>query len=138
MTIRAVLWILLAAAGPAEVLAEDDAKAATICREAEERYRQITGSDSTEARPAVVLMYKYTFCPQRLTLKRGDTVRWLNVDRRTTHSVWFKDAGRPESDRKFPEEEIQMVVDLPAGEHRYLCGPHWEREGMIGTLIVAE
>ena len=60
----------------------------------------------------------------------------MNVDRRTTHSVWFRDAGRPESDRVFGGEHIEMTVDLPPGEHGYLCGPHWQMEGMIGTLTI--
>jgi plastocyanin len=69
-------------------------------------------------------------------VKQGATVRWINVDRRTSHSVWFKEAGRGESERAFPEELVEMTIDLPPGEHPYLCGPHWEREGMVGRLRV--
>jgi plastocyanin len=29
-----------------------------------------------------------------------------------------------------------MTIDLPTGVYSYLCGPHWEKEGMIGRLTV--
>jgi plastocyanin len=81
-------------------------------------------------------MYRDTFCPQRVTVKRNTRLRWVNVDKRTSHSVWFKDAGRAESDRAFPEDVVEMIIDWPPGEYPYLCGPHWEREGMVGRLTV--
>jgi plastocyanin len=31
-----------------------------------------------------------------------------------------------------------MKVSLAPGEHRYLCGPHWEQDGMVGTLVVPQ
>lgn len=107
-----------------------------ICAEAESRYRQIFGKAPSEEPFVVVLMYRDNFCPQQLSVKQGTTVRWVNVDRRTSHSVWFKEAGRAESERTFPEEIVEMVIDWPPGEYPYLCGPHWEREGMVGRLTV--
>lgn len=133
--VRTFALLAFALAAPVTgVTAADDASA--LCREAEERYRQLFGKASAEAAPPVVLMYRSSFCPQRLAVKRGGTVQWVNVDRRTSHSVWFREAGRPESERKFPEEHIEMTIDLPPGEHPYLCGPHWERDGMVGSLVV--
>lgn len=112
-----------------------EAEQAEICREAESRYLTMRAA-APEPGVTVILMFKDTFCPPHVTLMQGDRVRWINVDRRTSHSVWFKDAGRPESDRAFPEEFVDMTVHLPPGEHTYLCGPHWEKEGMVGRLTV--
>ena len=112
-----------------------------ICEQAEERYRRIYGHPSESLKRegvVVVKMYRYTFCPPVVTVKRGMKVRWVNVDKRTSHSVWFKEAGREESARVFPDPEdvVEMTFDLPAGEYPYLCGPHWRQEGMTGKVIV--
>ncbi len=112
-----------------------------ICEKAEQRYRKIYGhasSDLLKDGIHVVKMYKYTFCPPQVTIRQGESVRWVNVDKRTSHSVWFRDEGKPESDRIFPdpEEKVEMKFDLPPGEYPYLCGPHWQSDGMIGKVIV--
>ncbi len=112
-----------------------------ICEKAEQRYRKIYGHPSSDLLKDgihVVKMYKYTFCPPQVTVRQGESVRWVNVDRRTSHSVWFRDEGKPESERIFPdpEEKVEMKFDLPPGEYPYLCGPHWQSDGMIGKVIV--
>ncbi len=112
-----------------------------ICEEAEKRYQKIYGhpSDSLKKKGIVVVkMYKYTFCPIQVRVKPGTTVRWVNVDKRTSHSVWFKQMGKEESTRIFPDPEdmVEMKFDVPPGEYPYLCGPHWQTEGMIGKVIV--
>ena len=123
---------------PADAAAAASAPAekAKICADAEKRYQKLFGKPSRDEDVTVVTMYKYTFCPPRLEVKRGATVRWVNVDKRTSHSVWFKIAGRPESERVFSEEKVEMTLDLEPGEHAYICGPHAEQEGMRGTLVV--
>ncbi|MCB2099289.1 MAG: cupredoxin domain-containing protein [Rhodobacterales bacterium] len=127
-----ILVVPLAAipAGPAQA-----ADKAAVCAEARERYAAMEGIDKAPANTETVLMYKYTFCPQTLTVKAGTTVRFLNVDKRTSHSVWFKEAGQAESDRLFPEEMYSLTLQ-DAGTYPYLCGPHWKQEGMTGTLTV--
>lgn len=115
-------------------LTEADRQA--ICAEAEGRYRDISGRSPKDEPFVVILMFKDTFCPSHVTVKQGSKLRWVNVDRRTSHSVWFKEADRPESDRVFSEETIDMTVDFPPGDYPYLCGPHWKSEGMIGRLTV--
>ncbi len=120
--------VALAAAG-------DDA---ALCLEAEERYVDLFDKPSVEEDGVtVVLMYKYRFCPAAITVKPFTTVRWVNVDKRTSHSVLVPDTGEPESDRAFPEEIIEMTF-LTAGDYKYLCGPHWETHEMIGMVTVAE
>ncbi len=121
---------------PAAGASLTEAERQAICAEAEGRYRSIFGRGPQDEPFGVILMFKDTFCPSHLTVKQGSKLRWVNVDRRTSHSVWFKEAGRSESDRAFPEETIDMTVDFPPGDYPYLCGPHWEREGMIGRLTV--
>ncbi len=119
-----------AVAGPGE-----DRQA--ICEQAEARYVELFGKPSSASAPAVVVtMFNHTFCPQQLSVKQGTVLRFVNVDKRTSHSFWFRDAGRPESERFFQGEGADMVADLPPGEHVFLCGPHWENEKMIGRLTV--
>ena len=83
----------------------------------------------------VVKMYKYNFCPAAVTVPAGTTVRWVNVDKRTSHSVMSPAAEMPESDRAFPEESVEFTFLAP-GEQEYLCGPHWETQEMIGMVTV--
>lgn len=120
----------LCAASP--VFADDDKT--DLCAEAEERYVDLIGAPSADAEGvAVVKMYKYNFCPAELTVPVGTTVRWVNVDKRTSHSVIVP--NEPESDRAFPEEVIEFTF-LTEGDQKYLCGPHWETQEMIGMVTV--
>ncbi len=128
------LWIF----GPEPALALTEEEREKICTKSEERYQKLFGKPSADEEVTIVKMYKYTFCPHELTVKKGTTVRWINVDKRTSHSVWFKLAGKPESERLFSEEKVEMSFDMPAGEYPYLCGPHHKQEGMTGTVRVVE
>lgn len=120
---------------PASALAAGDK--VKICAEAEQRYQKIYKKPSAEEDVTIVKMYNYTFCPINVTVKQGTIVRWVNVDKRTSHSTWFKDAGKEEGERLFPEEKTEMKFDLPPGDYSYLCGPHWESDGMIGKVTVS-
>ena len=134
MRARFVALLGLAAfAGPA--LADPEAER---CAEAAAAYKALTGKEAA-ADPNLVLMYKYRFCPVTVKVKRGATVRYINVDKRTSHSVWLKADGREESERVFQEGVIEVsTVGLADGEHEVLCGPHWERDGMKAIIIVGE
>ena len=134
VAVAALAALLPGVAGQRPAVA-DEAPQARICAEAEQRYQSILGHPPASADGAVVLMYKSSFCPPRLVVRAGQTVRWVNVDRRTSHSVWFKDAGRPDSERLFPADYTDMVIDLAPGEHRYVCAPHWN-DGMVATIMV--
>ena len=126
---------VLCAAFPAFARGSKDP--AALCAEAEERYVELFGAPSSEAEGVtVVTMYKYNFCPAQITVPVGTTVRWVNVDKRTSHSV--KVGAEPESVRAFPEEILEFTF-LVAGDQDYLCGPHWETHEMIGMVtVVAE
>jgi plastocyanin len=111
----------------------EEAKA--ICAEAEARYKEISGEKALPPNTSIVKMYKYTFCPAELTVKAGTTVRWINLEKRTSHDVWFKEAGQEPGDRLFAEEIWEMPFTTP-GTYPYLCSPHWQQEGMKGLLKV--
>lgn len=133
---------LVALVATSLIAVSDDKKAddetAAICAEAEERYIDLFGHPSSEEEGVkVVTMYKYRFCPEQLTVPAGTTVRWINVDKRTSHSVLLNEAGVPESDRLFPEETFEFTFLVP-GPQNYLCGPHWETHDMIGMITVEE
>ncbi len=69
---------------------------------------------------------------QPLTVKVGTTVKWVNMEKRQYHSVWFEAEGFEEADYIFPEESWERTFDKP-GIYPYHCEPH---EGMSGTIIV--
>ena len=70
----------------------------------------------------------YRFEPARLTLKAGTTVRWINRERRTSHSVYFTGEGAFESARLLPGESWSYRFDR-TGARDYHCGPHPEMRG---------
>jgi len=127
--------LIAALIAPGAAMAAGDK--AKICTKAEKRYQKLFGKPSSKEDVVIVKMYKYTFCPMEVTVKPGTVVRWVNVDFATSHSTWFKEAGKEESERLFPEEKTEMKFDLPPGEYPYLCGPHWQSDNMIGKVIVA-
>ncbi|MDP1532580.1 MAG: hypothetical protein Q8L92_03250, partial [Rubrivivax sp.] len=67
---------------------------------------------------AQVSIRDYKFTPALLTVKVGTTVRWINHERRTTHSVLFTGPGGFESERFFPDESWQRRFDQP-GRYPY-------------------
>jgi plastocyanin len=80
-----------------------------------------------------VVVEKYAFSPMELRIKRGDTVTWINNEKRVSHSVLL--IGRnEESERFFPGEKWSRAFP-EAGRFEYRCGPHPE---MLGVVIVAE
>lgn len=78
-----------------------------------------------------VVMDKYRFEPQTVTVKPGTVVEWVNREKRTSHSVIVD--GQPESDRLFPGETYRYRFDTP-GRFTIRCGPHPD---MVGTVEVA-
>lgn len=128
-----VIGFMLAAA-PAWAGGGMSAEKKEICAKAEERYKEVY-PDAKNDGVVVIKTYKYTFCPPSVTVKAGTTVRWVNVDKRTSHSVWLKQKGEPESERFFPEEKYEFTFPSP-GTFPYLCGPHWKDDDMRGTVTV--
>lgn len=90
------------------------------------------------AQPAVVTVriHGHRFDPPRLTVPAGTTVRWVNDERRTSHSVRFAAEGGLESERLLPGEHWERRFERP-GRHPYDCGPHPEMTGVI-EVVAAE
>ncbi|MBV2264816.1 MAG: cupredoxin domain-containing protein [Thauera sp.] len=80
-----------------------------------------------------VVVEKYAFSPMELRIKRGDTVTWVNNEKRVSHSVLM--IGRNEESERFFSGESWSRAFPEAGRFEYRCGPHPE---MLGVVIVAE
>lgn len=78
-----------------------------------------------------ILDYKYS--PAVVEIRSGDTVTWVNHEKRTSHSVLFEATGE-ESERFFPGEKWSRTFPQ-AGRFEYRCGPHPE---MKGAVVVGE
>ena len=76
----------------------------------------------------------YQYQPAEVTIRAGDSVRWTNHEKRTSHSVLFPRDGGLESERLFPQESWQRRFVKP-GRYDYHCGPHPE---MKGVVVVSE
>jgi plastocyanin len=90
----------------------------------------LAAADPVLAAEHVVEIRDYKFLPPLLKIAPGDTVRWVNRERRTSHSLLFKAEGLPESARLFPEESWTRRFAAP-GAYPYTCGPHPEMNGQI-------
>ena len=77
-----------------------------------------------------VSVAEYRFQPPILTIKVGDTVRWINREKRTSHSLVFPEEGGRESERIFPDESWSRIFEQ-SGRYPYTCGPHPEMKGVI-------
>jgi plastocyanin len=82
------------------------------------------------AEVVVVQIRDNRFDPPELRVRAGTTVRWVNAEKRTTHSVLFTGPGGFESERFFPGEHYERRFDQP-GRHAYTCGPHPEMRGVV-------
>jgi plastocyanin len=79
---------------------------------------------------AEVKIENYKFDPPELKVKAGTTVKWVNNEKRASHSVIWLGPGGFESDRMFPGESYQRRFDKP-GAYPYSCGPHPEMKGVV-------
>ena len=77
-----------------------------------------------------VSIEKYLFTPPEVSIRAGDTVKWVNREKRTSHSVVFPQEGGRESERMFPDESWERQFTQP-GRYPYTCGPHPEMKGVI-------
>lgn len=77
-----------------------------------------------------VEIFKKEYIPQEITINKGDTVRWVNKERRQYHSVWFKELGEKDGEYFWPEETFERTFN-EAGTFPYECGPHPKMTGVI-------
>lgn len=87
------------------------------------------GAPAQQAAVHEVEVIDARFQPAELRIRAGDTVTWVNRERRTSHSIVFDQSGA-ESERFFPGESWSYRFDT-VGEHPYHCGPHPEMRGRI-------
>mgnify|MGYP001244542552 CR=1 FL=1 len=86
---------------------------------------------SAWAEPTVTVeIQNYTYVPAEVKIRPGDTVRWVNKEKRTSHSILFPAEGGMESDRIFPDESWQRTFSK-VGSYPYTCGPHPEMKGLV-------
>ena len=100
----------------------------------------------------------YRYVPDELTIKVGETVRWINVNG-FPHNVAFYEDKIPEgsastlatlipaegklaplSSQLFlqPDQQIEITfVGVPTGDYGYYCTPH-EPLGMVATLTIEQ
>jgi plastocyanin len=82
------------------------------------------------------------FDPPALTIKAGDTVKWVN-NKLSPHNVVFDDAKSPEGQAGkvshkslvFSPGESYESTFSEAGTYTYYCEPH-RGAGMVGTVTV--
>jgi plastocyanin len=77
-----------------------------------------------------VKIENYKFDPPELKVKVGTAVKWVNNEKRASHSVIWLGPGGFESERMFPGESYQRKFDKP-GTYAYSCGPHPEMKGVV-------
>jgi plastocyanin len=85
------------------------------------------------AEPAAMVVVEirdYQYLPGTLTVKAGSTVRWVNREKRTSHSVRFLGPAGLESERMLPDEHWERRFDQP-GRYPYESGPHPEMKGLV-------
>lgn len=91
----------------------------------------LMGGGPAQAEQTVeVVVQNYRYQPQVVRIKVGDTVKWVNREKRTSHSVVFPAEQGGESERFFPDESWQRRFDTP-GRYPYHCGPHPEMTGVV-------
>ncbi len=89
----------------------------------------LTLGGSVHAAEQIVEIVGYKFVPDEIHVKPGDTVTWVNREKRVSHSVLFLATGK-ESDRLFPDERWSRAFSDP-GRYEYRCGPHPEMRGAV-------
>ncbi|MEM9903587.1 MAG: plastocyanin [Cyanobacteria bacterium P01_D01_bin.44] len=85
------------------------------------------------------------FDPPNLTIKKGDTVTWVN-NKMAPHNVIFDEntvpGGKATADKLAhdqltfsPGESYSSTFDVDSGEYAYYCAPH-RGAGMVGKITV--
>ncbi|MFQ5456490.1 MAG: plastocyanin/azurin family copper-binding protein [Nitrospirota bacterium] len=87
----------------------------------------------------IVLKNKFLFSPQELTIKVGDTVKWINNDVRRHHFATIPGSGPTDELEIFhlfePSDSWSHTFNTP-GEYPYFCFIHNQMRGKI--IVVNE
>ncbi len=84
-----------------------------------------------------VEIIKFKFQPAEITIKAGDSVHWVNKEKRQYHNVWFEQSGEPEPDYLFPDDVFDKTFS-ETGDFPYRCGPHPQMTGLIHVISADE
>ena len=87
-------------------------------------------SVAASAAEVTVDIRKMQFLPFEITINKGDTVVWVNREKRQYHNVWFEQLGEEEGDYFWPEETFSRTFDN-SGSYPYRCGPHPKMTGVV-------
>ncbi len=90
--------------------------------------------NSAFAKEVIVEIYKKKFIPAQITIAKGDTVVWKNIEKRQYHNVWFKQFFKEEPDYLFPGDSYQYTFEQ-LGEYPYECGPHPKMKGVVKVIV---
>ena len=83
---------------------------------------------------STVIIKKFKFIPKEITIKRGETVQWINQEKRQYHSVWFEALGEEEpDDYLFPDDSYSRTFE-ETGSFPYRCGPHPEMTAIVHVI----
>ena len=74
----------------------------------------------------------YRFVPEKIVVKAGATVRWINDEKRASHSVLFP-AEKLASERLLNGDSWDRRFEQ-IGLYPYICEPHPEMKGTIEVL----
>ena len=88
--------------------------------------------DQTPPAPTIVevQIIDFKFVPEKITVKAGTTVRWVNKEKRQYHSVLFEGAKTVESEYLFPDDTYEITFN-DKGTFAYRCGPHPRMTGSV-------
>lgn len=92
-----------------------------------------TGAVRAAPEPVVVAIRDFKYLPAHVVVRVGGSVRWVNQERRTPHTVRLAGPAWPnglESELLFPGDSFEHRFDQP-GVVSYLCGPHPEMTGTV-------
>ena len=90
-------------------------------------------ASSAYAKEVVVEILKKQFIPATITINKGDTVIWKNIEKRQYHNVWFKSLDQEEPEYFFPDESYQRTF-MNTGVFNYECGPHPKMTGIVTVI----
>ena len=95
---------------------------------------------SVFAETVEISIAQYRYQPAVVQIAPGDTIRWINRERRQYHSVQLQRDGSSDplldSQYLFPGDHWEHTF-TQIGRYSYLCGPHPEMQGRV-EVVAAE
>ena len=92
----------------------------------------VTLGSAHAAEVVEVRMRDYKYAPEKIVVKPGTTVKWVNDEKRASHSIVFP-AEKLESERLMGGETWSRTFDKP-GVYPYVCEPHPEMKGVVEVV----